>query len=70
MIGDDGALRIANGFNIGDFEAAVLQRGLSPLQRAVKFVLQLRHLLGRCQDARIDFIDLLIASFAQELDLR
>src|SRR6266446_2888293 len=70
LIGNDGALRIANGFNVGDFKPAVLQRGLSPLQRAVKFVLELRHLLRGSQDARVHLVHLLISLFAQKFDLR
>src|SRR6266851_5481825 len=70
LIGDDRPLRVPNRFHVGNFEAAVLQRRLRSLQRAVQFALQLRHLFGRREDASVHFVNLPVTRLVEQFDLR
>src|SRR5262249_47172448 len=65
-----GALFVSQGFDVGNLKAAVFQIALRSLQRAVQFILQLRHLFWRRQNSRVHLISQFVAGLAHQLNLR
>src|SRR5262249_35491531 len=69
LIGDYSAVFVALGLNVEDFEAAVLQIGQIFLQGPMELVLELRHLLGRRQNASVNAIGALRAGRREQFNL-
>lgn len=69
LVGNYGTVLVALSFDLEYGKVAVLQFRQRTLQCAMKFVLQLRHLLGRRQDACVYLVDAFVSGAGDHCDL-
>ncbi len=70
FVGDYGAGFVADGFDLADGEAAIVESVAGFLESVVKIVLESWSAFGRSEDAGVHFVDFGFAGFGEELDLR